>query len=223
MPPMLLSPCGPVRPLWSLCCATCVHTPAPRPTGSYGATSSLPAAVCTGLCPAGYTCGPGSIDPTAVMCPPGQYSPAGSVLCTHCPGGTYGATPSLPSAACSGPCTAAGGAWCPLGLTVESGIQCVPGQYHDGVDPLQPCQACPLGRYGATASLATSDCSGPCLPAPGRQHCLVGAIDSRGALCPANTFSVDGVQDCTPCPRGSVSKAGSSACLQEKTFYLQDR
>jgi len=43
---------------------------------------------------------------------------------TQCPAGTYGATMGLTSSACSGPCAAAPGNYCPAGTITAAGVPC---------------------------------------------------------------------------------------------------
>lgn len=57
--------------------------------GTYGATTGLSTAGCTGLCSVGYYCPVRST----------------SWMQTACPAGTFGDSPGLTSAACSGLCS----------------------------------------------------------------------------------------------------------------------
>ena len=60
---------------------------------------------CSGLCPAGYRCAPGSTNATMVACGTGQYSTGGAgSLCTLCDAGRYGGVTGLTASNCSGPC-----------------------------------------------------------------------------------------------------------------------
>ena len=72
--------------------------------GYFGSTSGLTTANCSGLCTAGYMCPSGSINATAVKCPPGQYSLPGAGVCTPCPPGVYGAVSGLTNASCTAMC-----------------------------------------------------------------------------------------------------------------------
>ena len=83
--------------------------------GSYGAAPGLTVSTCSGPCTAGYACPVGSTNATVAVCSPGTYSTAGSGGCTPCPAGQYGQAFALPSATCSGACTA--GHYCPMEST----------------------------------------------------------------------------------------------------------
>jgi hypothetical protein len=63
----------------------------PCDAGRYGATGGQNASSCSGPCSTGFACPPGSTYPTVIMCPAGQYSMAGSGVCTACPSGQYSA------------------------------------------------------------------------------------------------------------------------------------
>jgi hypothetical protein len=47
------------------------------PGGRFGNSSGLTSSACTGPCPAGYVCGLGTVNGTATLCPPGQFSGEG--------------------------------------------------------------------------------------------------------------------------------------------------
>jgi hypothetical protein len=69
------------------------------PAGRYGLTASLTSATCSGECPKGHYCPPGTSYPTA----------------NKCPAGRYGARQGLTGPECSGPCQE--GYFCPAGAT----------------------------------------------------------------------------------------------------------
>ncbi len=77
------------------------------PAGSYGSTTGLKSSACSGPCPAGRVCQPGTVNPT-VLCHPGTYSVAGASSCTACPLGTpyspAGANSSAMCTNCVGAC-----------------------------------------------------------------------------------------------------------------------
>ncbi len=126
--------------------------------GLFGGASALATASCSGNCTAGYACGPGSTNATALMCGPGSYSYSGAGVCTPCPVGRFGGSMGLTNGSCSGPCSA--GYACPSGSTNSTPVQCAPGTFSElGVGI---CSPCPAGRYGSTSGLPTPGCSGPC-------------------------------------------------------------
>jgi hypothetical protein len=79
--------------------------------GRYGDAAGQLTNQCVGACAAGYACPAGSTSATATSCPAGSYSTGGQGSCTLCPPGTFGSTVRLTSAACSGLCAA--GKWVP--------------------------------------------------------------------------------------------------------------
>jgi hypothetical protein len=150
------SPCSPgfYGNLGGQTAGTCV---AACPAGTFGTGgSSTPA--CSGNCTAGYACPAGSTSATQSNCTAGSYSLAGASTCTPCPGGTFGATATLSSAACSGNCT--GGYACVAGSTSATAALCPAGKY--SLPGSASCTDCPPGTYGATAGLSVATCSGQC-------------------------------------------------------------
>jgi hypothetical protein len=90
---------------------------------------------------------------------------------------------------------------------------CGPGTYSSG--GATSCSQCPSGKYGSTAGLNTSACSGPC---PAGSFCPVGTA-SPTELCPQGTYSINGASSCSACPLatpysppGSTSSASCSSC-----------
>ncbi len=77
----------------------------PCDPGRYGNVAGAASSQCAGACSAGYACPSGSTSPTQSACPAGTFSVVGSASCTSCPAGTYGSSPALGTAACSGLCT----------------------------------------------------------------------------------------------------------------------
>jgi hypothetical protein len=149
------------------------------------ACGSLFVCVCVGLVcfrdqQAGYACAVGSATAQASTCPIGKYSVAGSASCIDCPTGTFGSSPALPSAACSGLCAAgrygnavaqtsnqctgacSAGYFCVAGSTSATAAQCLAGSY--STFGLGACLPCPPGTFGSTVQRTTSGCSGPCSP-----------------------------------------------------------
>ncbi|DAZ92498.1 TPA: hypothetical protein N0F65_012728 [Lagenidium giganteum] len=159
---------------------------------------------------------------SVLPCPPGEYCNLGTRY--PCPAGSYGATPGLASAACSGLCPA--GFYCP-----ERTSQPLP---------------CAAGTFGASVGLSDAYCSGPCaagfycpagsITATAREcgsgsFCPPGSAaplradpgfyvingDSRVAPrqmeCPVGSFCVDGIARlCPPGTYGNRTRLASSAC-----------
>jgi len=76
----------------------------PCPAGSAGNATGLVSAYCSG------------------RCPPGSYCPPGTAEPLQCPGGAYGDVSGLPSSRCSGPCPE--GFYCPQGTILPRQLPC---------------------------------------------------------------------------------------------------
>ncbi len=153
------------------------------------------------------------------LCPAGQYSLSGAATCTPCPVGRYGNTTGLATALCSGECVAGSGRVCGEGATTNGpGDLCPAGSYANAT--LSRCVPCAAGFYGSAPGLVVPECSGVCIPAPGR-FCGTGATSATGIACPLGRFSEMGsVTSCDPCPAGrfgnvtgQVSSDCSGACV----------
>lgn len=156
------------------------------PEGSFGATTGLDAAACSGLCAAGYACP--------------SYPSAPSVRATqrecgdatvYCPAGT-GNAPVMVSSGFytigagdgSGDArntTRTGQRKCPRGSYCRQGI----------VIP------CPDGTYGDIEGLSDTYCSGWCPPG---FACPRGTADYRLNACPFGTYATKGSARCIECP-----------------------
>jgi hypothetical protein len=94
-------------------------TQSPCPPGTFGATTGLGSAACSGQCPPAYFCPAQSLSPTANICP----------------AGVYGASAGLGSAACSGTCPLAyfctEGTVAPAPCPGAPGCTLVPSQDYD--------------------------------------------------------------------------------------------
>jgi hypothetical protein len=121
------------------------------PAGTFGNTSSLATAACSGLCTAvaGRICNAGATTSNGSACPVGRYSDGTLLQCNLCPAGRYGNATQLPSSDCTAPCVFVAGRYCGEGATSPSGMNCSLGQY--GTNGL--CLPCPAGRYGKTTGL----------------------------------------------------------------------
>ena len=187
-------------PIGSYCPAGTAPTPCPG--GSYGSTAGLASSACTGLCSAGASCPPGSTANSANTCPIGSYCPAGTAP-TPCPGGSYGSTMGLSSAACTGLCSA--GASCPPGSTANLAGSCAIGSFcAAGAAP----KLCPAGTFGSSAGLSTPSCSGSCSAGVG---CPAGSTANVAGSCPAGSFCAAGAGP-VACLSGTYSNGGATAC-----------
>ena len=177
--------------------------------GYFGNTTGLSSSSCSGQCLAGYACPSGSVTATASVCSAGQYSAAGSSVCTtcgvgvfgnasglgtaqcsgSCAAGRYGATSGLTTTDCSGPCSP--GYACPAGSTSATQVLCTSGTYSVGSAGV--CSLCSAGRWSSDVA-RSSDCDNSC---PVGSYCPAGS--SSPTLCPAGTY-------------GSSPSLATSAC-----------
>ena len=185
--------------------------------------------MCEVPCVAGFACPPGSTNATAVLCSAGQYSVAGSGVCTNCSAGIYGSVSGQPSAACSGlclegrfgstsgltsmmcegPCVA--GYACPPGSTNATAVLCSAGQY--SVAASGSCTLCDKGRFGASSGLGTNNCSGLCVG--GSYGARTGETQPTctgpcrpGYACPPGSM----VDTAVVCPAGTFSTGAADQC-----------
>jgi DNA-binding beta-propeller fold protein YncE len=135
------------------------------PGGKYGSTAG--ATACLGNCTAGAACPGGATTfAGAGACPAGSYCAAGAPP-TPCPAGVYGNASGLSSPACSGPCDAAPGAYCPPGSASPSSTA-----------------PCPAGSFCVGGGAAPAPCS-----APAGFYCPAGAASTSAAVvCPAGAI-----------------------------------
>jgi len=163
------------------------------PAGSYGSTTGLQSATCTGRCDAGYLCPPGSSSSTAIACPEGYYCPAGTGTATICPTGAY----------------------CPR--LSPSPTLCPEGTYNEvaGKTQIGDCLPCPPGKECGVGTSNPAPCPlGSYCPGGGETNaCVPGYYcDETGLqepkLCPAGTYKPGGgyaITDCKPCEAGTWS------------------
>ena len=183
-----------------------VDFPAACSAGLYGnetTTKAQSSPLCSGLCPAGHTCGLATVVPEP--CERGGYCPAGSPAARLCPAGSHGNTTDLSSAA---QCAA-----CPAGTACGNGA----------VDPT-PCSPGTFAANGSSAS-CTPCAEATYQPDPGSTECIVcgdgytcppGSSARIPASCNEGTFLPAGQpfanqSDCDPCPIGSWCVGGRSA------------
>jgi len=164
------------------------------PAGRWGNQFGHTDAACGGTCAAGYYCPEGSTSPQETQCgDPNRYCPPGATQPTAVGAGNYSVGGTTES-------TRTGQAVAPAGFYAVDGL-------------LYRCRA---GRYGATAGLASPDCTAPCaVPGfycpPGSTAPTMRACGSDATICPAGTgapvavhagcYTADYLQQ--PCPPGT--------------------
>ncbi len=183
--------------------------------GLFGAVAAINTSACSGNCTAGYACPAGSTNATVSPCPVGRYSLSGAGLCqvcaagrygalslmtnasctAACPAGTFGSASGLSTSVCSGNCTA--GYACPTGSTSATAVQCPPGSY--SLVGAGACEPCPGGRFGASAALSSSVCTGTCTAG---YFCPAGSTSPTQGTCPPGQYSIAGAASCTNCSAG---------------------
>jgi hypothetical protein len=183
--------------------------------GRYGSVSGLSSPLCEGLCVAGYACLPGSTNATAAVCGAGQYSLAGSGVCTNCSAGTYGSSTGLSTVGCSGLC-AAGRFGSVSGLSSSSSCEgaCTAGY------------ACPAGSTNATAVMCgigqySLRGAGSCTPCPTSMPFASSGSESCYAACPDSTWNawldaagVEGAHSCfKPIASALTWAAANATCV----------
>eukprot|EP00964_Phaeocystis_antarctica_P096526 scaffold62823_cov67-Phaeocystis_antarctica.AAC.3 len=175
--------------------------------GDSFARQSNPA--CNSVCPAGYSCGAGTVDPIA--CENGTFCPMGSLTTQDCPAGRVGMRPLLTSADDCEICP--NGTRCPKGTAkVEP---CGVGMYAP-MPESEDCTHCETGKY------QDEEGKDQCKICPAGSWCSAGSIIS----CPRDTFNNLTSQvsqgACTACPEDAVALEGSSsvsACKCVEDYY----
>uniref|UniRef100_A0A6T0BY87 Tyrosine-protein kinase ephrin type A/B receptor-like domain-containing protein n=1 Tax=Chrysotila carterae TaxID=13221 RepID=A0A6T0BY87_CHRCT len=184
--------------------------PTPCPAGRYGDQPGQQRSECSGPCAAGHFCREGSVTPTDSSCPPGTDNPtpggASTSSCLPCGAGTYAPANGTENCLTCDPGTFQGavgqtscdvcsvGSYCPRGAT----------------QPL----LCEAGRFGDSAGLTNSTCTGPCSPG---YYCEAGSQEPTRGACPpgsANPFyGAQSAESCVPCPVGQAANtSASTAC-----------
>ena len=129
---------------------------------------------CSGLCPAGYSCGSATVAP--LICASGHYCPAGSAIVTPCAAGSYHSSTGRQSQADCNSCPP--GSSCRSGATLAQ--ECSPGSFSATPGAAQ-CPLCPGGSY-QTASNATA-----CAACEPGQWCAPGSV--QGAPCEGGRYA----------------------------------
>ena len=173
--------------------------------GLFGNTRSVEAqssALCSGLCPAGSTCGKATIVPAP--CEVGGFCPEGSPAARPCPSGRFGNTSKLTTADECHACTK--GAACSVGATAP--VPCTPGTFAaNGSSPT--CAVCPEGSFQpATGAVGCVAC-GEGYNCPPGSSARIPASCNEGTYLPADKV-FRGQDDCVPCPIGTWCVGGRS-------------
>jgi hypothetical protein len=156
---------------------------APCPAGTYGATTALPSAACSGPCAAGYVCPVASTTPTHTPCGGiGVYCPEGSAIGVPAAPGEFTEGPS--------PATRTGVLPCP------SGSYCVGGMR-------LPCEG---GTFGCADRLSSASCNGPCTAG---FFCPAGSVSSQQATCGGNASSPNAASYFCPLGAAAALRVGA--------------
>ena len=175
--------------------------------------------LCSGACPAGYSCGKATIFPVA--CPNGTFCRSGSPAPSDCPEGTAGLRPRLEEEADCTECAA--GTSCPMGSAAA--VECALGTYGPTA-ALGACLSCPAGRFANTTGRTECDIctqgahcpTGSASPVPcvagtwSGVHGLLAA--SECDVCPLGSYCPTGASLPTPCPAGRVGRQERLAALE---------
>ena len=127
--------------------------PRSAPSGDSATVSKQTTPQCSGPCPAGYRCGPGTIVP--ILCSPGTYCDIGSARETACQKGTHSNVSGLTSKVACEECPP--GYWCNGGRKVA----CSEATYnpHRGGGSSLDCKPCPTASTTLSpAASSLSDC-----------------------------------------------------------------
>ena len=198
------------------------------------------------ICPAGYFCEEGSIEPR--RCKNGTYQDEpGKPVCKLCPGGFICDNRNLPV-------THFNATLCPRGYFCPAGTEipkpCPQGTYskHEGLSNFSQCLSCPPGYI--CDDIGQTDYTKPCLkgyfckkgcpgfaqdndasedygPCPPGHYCPIST--NNPVMCPPGTFSnltkLENEDQCSPCSAGSFCSAAGLLQpdgLCKKGYYCQN-
>lgn len=168
-----------------------------------------------GICPAGFFCESGTINP--VRCTAGTYAlEAGQSSCSLCPAGFF----------CDGFATDRAfdcptGRYCPIG-TAAIPLPCPAGTFNKRIRlaNVSECAACTAGFYCGGEGLDAE--SGACSPG---FYCPTASVNKFGKTaandthpCPAGAYCPEGTYIPILCPRGTYSNTTALASAKECTF-----
>ena len=174
--------------------------------GLYGhdtSTAAQSSPLCSGLCPAGFTCGLATVVPVA--CERGGYCPAGSPAARPCPAGSHGNTTGLSSANECATCPA--GTSCGVGAVDPT--PCSPGTFAANGSSAS-CKPCEDGTYQPGHGSTECMICGNGYNCPPGSSARIPASCNEGSFLPAGRAFAD-QGDCEPCPIGSWCVGGRSA------------
>ena len=219
------------------------------PAGTIGNTSAVldqsnPG--CSRVCPAGYSCRAGTVDPIA--CENGTFCPRGSPAPQDCPKGRVGMRPLLRAAIECEICP--NGTRCPKGSAEiepcgagtyapapesERCTDCDAGKYQNDTGKAG-CKICGAGKFCPSRAAKEEDCF------PGTWSNTSGLTDSAncsacplGMFCPKGSIAPEPCSEgtvgqspklvdqksCTPCTDNTWSNPGSSSCDScQKDYFL---
>ena len=164
------------------------------PAGTFGNTSSVTDATCSGPCPDGHYCPEGTIDP--IPCPAGTHGLQGAQgtseeSCLPCTPGTFNGIP---------------------GFVGETCTPCLAGSYSASLESLT-CAACSTGSYASANGAPT------CTSCPSfSTTASTGATSINDCRCVKGYFfSVDatGASVCSACPEGSTTGTSGATSVSD--------
>jgi len=158
----------------------------PCPGGVFGSSTGLSNSVCSGICPSGYWCPPGSSSKNSFLCPIGAFCPAGSSSAIAISPGFFASEFVVNGIG------AGAQKLCLVGNACINGVilPCNDGSYQDQPGATN-CKPCPAGLYGifSQSGLNSTSCSGLC---------------PLGYYCPGSTANPIACPLTSYCPIGSA-------------------
>ena len=174
--------------------------------GNKSITKEQSSPFCSGLCPAGHTCGLATVVP--LPCERGGYCPEGSPAARPCTSGRYGGATGMSSAAECLVCPP--GAACGVGAAEPT--PCSPGTFAPNGSSAA-CLMCPKATYQPDAGATECVACGVGYYCPPGSSSRIPASCNEGSFLPAGRAFAD-QNDCEPCAIGSWCVGGRSAPKQ---------
>ncbi|RLN87726.1 hypothetical protein BBJ28_00020060, partial [Nothophytophthora sp. Chile5] len=157
------------------------------PAGTFGNSTGLTTAACSGVCRPGFYCPRGSTSATQVPCGGVTlYCPSGSAAPTPVDPGHYTVADPTPAASYSVEALAQRAAQALVTRVTQR--RCEPGDYCVAGERY----ACPAGTFGGVSGLSEPTCSGPCAAG---YYCPEGSLVARAVACGSSVAF---------CPSGST-------------------